>query len=152
MKAERVGHRTPKSCLLFILVSLLFVACQTNRGSSSVPAEVEATINTISEEIAAERYEKVYYDASDLWRQAMTLEYSNTTFKTLRTKLGKVETRTLLSAREQENSGGELKGRTYFVTYRTKFQKDEGMETFTLVERDGRWLLARYQITSTALK
>ena len=135
-----------------MLIPLLAVACTTNRGSQSVPAEVEATINTISEEIAAERYEKIYNDASELWRQDVTLENSIATFKTLRAKLGTIETRMLLSATEQQNSGGPLKGRAYSVTYRTKFQNAEGMETFTLVERDGRWLLARYLVNSTALK
>jgi hypothetical protein len=55
-------------------------------------------------------------------------------------------------AREEQNSGGPLKGHVYVVTYRTKFQNGEAMETFTLVERDGRWLLARYFVNSTALK
>ena len=42
----------------------------------------------------------------------------------------------LQSATEQQNSGGPLKGRAFIVTYQTKFQNGEGMETFTLVERD----------------
>ena len=96
--------------------------------------------------------EKVYNETADLWRQDATLENSIANFKILRAKLGPVETRTLLSATEQQNSGGPLKGRAYFLTYRTKFQNAEGMETFTLVERDGRWLLARYFVNSTALK
>jgi hypothetical protein len=63
-----------------------------------------------------------------------------------------VENRMLQSAIEEQNSGGPLTGRAYIVIYRTKFQKGEGMETFTLVERDNRWLLARYFVNSTALK
>jgi hypothetical protein len=63
-----------------------------------------------------------------------------------------VENRTLQSATEQQNSGGPLKGRAFIVAYRTKFQNAEGMETLTLVERDGRWKLARYFVNSTALK
>jgi len=117
-----------------------------------MPGEVEAAIGSVSEEIAAERYEKVYNEASDLFRQDATLEQATASFKTLRTKLGLLENRTLQSATEQENSSGPLKGRAYIVTYRTKFQNGEGMETFTLVERDGRWLLARYFVNSTALK
>ena len=74
------------------------------------------------------------------------------TFKDPTDQTGPVENRTLQSATEQQNSGGPLKGRAYIVTYRTKFQNGEGMETFTLVERDGRWLLARYFVNSTALK
>ena len=146
------GHRTPKSCVL-ILLAIVSAACATsNRGSQSIPPEVESAIGTISDEIAAERYDKIYNDAADLFRQDATLEQSVATFKTLRSKLGPMENRTLQSATEQQNSGGPLKGRVYIVTYRTKFQNGEGMETFTLVERDGRWLLARYFVNSTALK
>jgi len=137
---------------LVLSVSLFSLACATNKGARSIPPEVESTINTLSDEIAAERYDKIYNEASELWRQTSSVEESTATFKTLRTKLGPVESRTLQSATEQQNSGGPLKGRAYIVNYRTKFQNGEGMETFTLVERDGRWLLARYFVNSTALK
>jgi hypothetical protein len=135
-----------------VLVVLLTCACGLQSERTGVPADVEAAIGTISDAIAAERYEKVYNEASDLFRQDATLDQSVATFKTLRSKLGSVENRTLQSATEQQNSGGPLKGRVYLVIYRTKFQNGEAMETFTLVERDGRWLLARYLVNSTALK
>lgn len=137
--------------LVLVFVSL-FVACSANQGSRNLPAEVESAIGTINDEIAAERYDKIYNDASELWRQDATLEQSTATFKALRTKLGVVENRTLQSATEQQNSGGPLKGRAFIVAYRTKFQNGEGMETFTLVERNGHWQLARYFVNSTALK
>lgn len=135
-----------------MLLAVMSFACASNPERRTVPPEVESTVNTLSEEIAAERYDKIYNDASELWRQDATLEDSTATFKKLRTKLGPVESRMLQSATEQQNSGGPLKGRAYIVTYRTKFQNGEGMETFTVVERDGRWLLARYFVNSTALK
>jgi hypothetical protein len=138
--------------VFIILISLLACSCATNQGGRSIPPEVESTISTIGDEIAAERYEKVYEDAAELFRQDAPLEQSVATFRTLRSKLGQVENRTLQSATEQQNSGGPLKGRVYIVTYRTKFQNAEAMETFTLVERDGRWLLARYLVNSTGLK
>jgi hypothetical protein len=144
--------RSQRSIALVLLVAVMSFACAANQTRRSVPPEVEATIGSISEEIAAERYDKIYNEASELWRQDSTLEQSIGTFKTLRSKLGAVENRTLQSATEQQNSSGLLKGRAYIVTYRTKFQNGEGMETFTLVERDGRWLLARYFVNSTALK
>lgn len=143
---------TPKSCALVLLIAVLSFACATNRGSQSIPPEVESTINSLSDEIAAERYDKIYNDASELFRQDATLEQSAASFKTLRTKFGTIESRMLLSAVEQQNSSGRLAGRAYIVTYRTKFQNAEGMETFTLVERAGRWQLARYFVNSTALK
>ena len=164
LTCQRFGNRRPvavvfplsaiakKGGALLPLVALLSFACATNMGSHNLPPEVESTIGTINDEIAAERYEKIYGDASELFRQSATLDESIATFKTLRAKLGPVESRTLQSATEQQNSGGPLKGRAYIVAYRTKFHIAEGMETFTLVEENGRWLLARYFVNSTALK
>ena len=143
---------SPLYTSLVLFVSLLSFACAADPGRRTIPPEVEAAIATISEEVAAERYDKIYNEASELWRQDSTLEQSTASFKTLRTKLGLVENRMLQSATEQQNSSGPLKGRAYIVAYRTKFQNAEGMETFTLVERDGRWLLARYFVNSTGLK
>jgi hypothetical protein len=138
--------------LITILISFVSLACGLQGERRSVPAEVESAVSTVSDDIAAERYEKIYGEASELWRQDATLEQSVATFKILREKLGPVENRVLQSATEQTNSSGPLKGRAYILTYRTKFQNGEGMETFTLVERKGQWLLARYLVTSTALK
>jgi uncharacterized protein DUF4019 len=138
--------------LITILISFLSLACGLQAERRSVPAEVESAVGTLSDDIAAERYEKIYGEASELWRQDATLEQSVATFKILREKLGQVENRVLQSATEQTNSSGPLKGRAYILTYRTKFQNGEGMETFTLVERKGQWLLARYLVTSTALR
>ena len=135
-----------------VIFSLLSFACGLQTERRGVPADVEAAVGTISDDIAAERYEKLYNEAAELWRQDATLEQSAATLKTLRSKLGSVEDRALQSATEQQNSGGPLKGRAYIVNYRTKFQNGEGMESFTLVERDGHWLLARYFVNSTALK
>lgn len=134
--------------LLFIVI--LSAACAVSERRT-MPPEVESAIASVSDDIAAERYEKIYTESSELWKQAATFEDSVASFKTLRTKLGAVESRVLQSATEQENSGGALKGRVFIVTYRTKFQHGEGMETFTLVERDRKWFLARYFVNSTAL-
>ena len=107
---------------------------------------------TGSDDIAEERYDKIYNEAATQWQQGSTLEQSTEVFKTLRSKLGKVQSHILHSATEQQNSGGPLKGRVYIVTYQTQFERGDGMETFTLVEQDGHWRLARYLANSTALK
>jgi|SRR5882724_2781523 len=157
MRAVSFAYAVSHSRLLLVSFLVLFVsvigfACAASQERRSIPPEVESAISSINEEVAAERYDRIYEEASELWRQDNTLEESIASFKTLRTKLGAVENRMLQSATEQQNSSGPLKGRAYIVTYRTKFQNGEGMETFTLVERDGRWLLARYFVNSTALK
>jgi hypothetical protein len=136
-----------------ILLPVVFLsACALNQQRHGIPSEVEAAIGTVSEDISNERYEKIYNEASDLWKRNSRLEQSTEVFKTLKRKLGKVENRTLNSATEQHNSGGSLKGHAYIVTYQTKFERGEGMETFTLIEYDHQWLLAGYFVNSTALK
>lgn len=142
----------PALYALILLTTVVSSACGLKTERRTIPPEVESTINSVSDDIKAERYEKIYTEAADLWREHATLEDSVATFKTLRTKLGELENRTLQSATEQENSGGPLKGRAFIITYRTKFQRGEGMETFTLIERNGRWQLARYFVSSTALQ
>ncbi len=127
-------------------------ACGQGNERGRVPVEVQEVVTTVGDQIAQERYEQIYNESSDLWKQDVSLEQSNQVFKTLREKLGRVETRALNSATEQQNSGGALKGHVYILSYQTRFERGEGMETFTLVEQNGRWLLARYFVNSTALK
>ena len=141
------------SALLILFVSILISsACRQNAQRGRVPSEVQEVVTNVGDNIAQERYEQIYNESSDLWRKDVTLEQSNEVFKTLRAKLGKVESRSLHSAAEQQNSSGALKGHVYILTYQTRFESGEGMETFTLIEENGRWLLARYFVNSTALK
>jgi len=137
---------------LLLAAVLLLASCGLRSESRGVPAEVEAVIASVTDDIAAERYEKIYNDAADLWKNELDLEKTVSVFKTLQAKLGKIENRTLHAATEQDNSGGPMKGKAFIVTYQTRFQKGDGMETFTLVERDHQWRLARYFVNSTALK
>jgi len=137
--------------VLVLLSLLVLVGCGINSQRNRLPSEIESAINSVADDIAQERYDKIYDDASELWRQDVTREQSAEVFKTLRARLGKVENRSLHSATEQQNSGGALKGNVYIVAYQTKFELGEGMETYTLVERNGHWLLARYLVNSTAL-
>jgi hypothetical protein len=127
-------------------------ACGQGNERGRVPSEVQEVVNTVGEQIAQERYEQIYNESSDLWKVDVSLEQSNQVFKTLREKLGRVESRALHSATEQQNSGGALKGHVYILSYQTRFERGDGMETFTLVEQNGHWLLARYFVNSTALK
>jgi hypothetical protein len=138
--------------LIVLLASLTVVACRQDAERGRVPTEVNEVITSVGENISQEKYEQIYNESSDLWKKDVTLERSNEAFKTLQTKLGKVESRTLHSATEQQNSGGALKGHVYILTYQTRFERGEAMETFTLIEENGRWRLARYFVNSTALQ
>jgi hypothetical protein len=140
------------SIFLIFLSSLMVPACRLEAERGRVPTEVNEVVTNVGENIAQERYEQIYNESSELWKKDVSLEQSNQVYKTLRTKLGKPESRTLQSATEQENSGGALKGHVYILTYQTHFERGDGMETFTLIEDNGRWQLARYFVNSTALK
>jgi Protein of unknown function (DUF4019)/Protein of unknown function (DUF3887) len=141
------------SVFLVVLSQIVIVsACRQGLDRARVPAEVQEVVAGVGDNINQERYEQIYNESSERWQQDVTLEQSNEVFRTLRTKLGKVETRTLHSANEQQNSGGALKGHVYILTYQTTFERGEAMETFTLIEQNGRWLLARYLVNSTALQ
>lgn len=155
MRTER--SRSIELKKILSVTSLLVVtnfgsACALSNQRGRVPAEVETVVSTVSDDLAAERYDKIYRESSDLWKKDATPEQSAEVLKTLSSKLGKVETRFLHTATEQNNSGGALKGHAFIITYQTKFERGEAMETFTVIEESGRWKLARYQVNSTALK
>ena len=157
-RSMRFGLRRNVSLNLFVPLGLFTMAlclatgCGLRSQSRGVPPEVEAVIAAVTDDIAAGRFEKIYNEAADLWKAELTLDETVSVFKTLQAKLGKMENRTLHSATEQDNSGGPLKGNVFIVTYESHFEKGDGMETFTLVERDHQWRLARYFVNSTALK
>ena len=138
--------------LIGLLLAAMACACGIANQGKRVPAEVEDVVTTIGSNIDQERYDQIYSESADLWKRDATLEQSNEVFKTLRTKLGKVESRSLHSATEQQNSGGPLKGHIYILQYETRFERGRGMETFTLTEENGSWRLARYLVNSTDLK
>ncbi|HEX3249271.1 MAG TPA: DUF4019 domain-containing protein [Pyrinomonadaceae bacterium] len=138
--------------LVILLPALTVSACRRDVERPRVPAEVQEVVANVGDLIAQERYEEIYNESSDLWKKDVTLDQSNEVFKTLQTKLGKVESRSLHSAIEQQNSGGVLKGHVFILSYETRFERGAAMETFTLIEDNGHWLLARYFVNSTALQ
>jgi hypothetical protein len=149
----RTGCPQSQLITLLLMVALIAGGCGLkNMGSSSIPTEVEDAIATVSDDLAWERYEKIYNESSTLWKRDATLEQSTEILKKVRTQLGKVENRSVSSANEQRNSGGPLQGHVFIVAYQTKFENGQGMETFTLIEEGNHWALARYLVNSTALK
>jgi hypothetical protein len=143
--------QTPTSVLI-LFAALWLGACTLKASRNGIPPEVDALVATFTDDLEEGRYEKIYNEAADEWRRDATLEQSNKVFETLKNKLGKPGNRALQSASEQNSSNGQLAGHSFLLLFETKFERGEGMETFTLVERGGRWQLARYFVNSTALK
>jgi hypothetical protein len=143
----KVSRRLPFAFLI-LNFALLSAGCTLKANRGGIPPQAQATVDAAVADIAAGRYDKIYTEAAEEWRRAATPEQASATFKTLKDKLGNVKSRSFHSATEQDTTGGH----TFLITYTTSFERAEGMETFTLVERDGRWQLARYFVNSDALK
>jgi hypothetical protein len=140
--------RTASLTTLMLCVSLCCFACKQGVRRSGIPAEAQSVLDTSLEDIDAGRYEKLYHEAADEWRNETTLDESKATFQKLREKVGGVRTRNLQSAREEQTATAH----SVVTVYQTSFERGDGMETFTLLERGGHWRLARYYVTSSALK
>jgi hypothetical protein len=142
--------KNPRPLLLGLAALGVFsFACSQGVRRSGMPAGAQTVLETSIEDIDAGRFEKLYHEAADEWRNDATLAESTATFQKLSDKLGRVRARNLQGVREEQTS---TTGHSVVVIYQTSFERGEGMETLTLLERGGRWSLARYHVTSSALK
>ena len=144
---------------LLFLSFLSASACGVGQKRSGLPPEAQAAIEGITSDLARGDYEKIYADAAEEWRRTSRADESRANLERVRNTLGVVLSRAQLGAQEREagssgGSGGDnaQEGRTLVVSYNTKYERADAIETFTLVERGGRWLLARYAVNSNALK
>ena len=124
-------------------------ACALRATGGGIPPEVDLVVTTFSDDLENGRYDKIYNDAAEQWRRDATPDQSTNALSTLKTKLGKVSVRALHSATESRTSG---LGHSFDISYERRFERGEGMETFTVIEQNGHWLLARYLVNSTGLK
>ena len=108
-------------------------------------------LDTSIEDIDAGSYEKLYHEAADEWRRNASLDESKAAFQRLHDKLGAARRRDLQTAREEQTATAPVAGHSIIVIYQTSFDHGEGMETFTLLEHGGKWYLAKYFVSSTAL-
>ena len=136
---------------IFFAFCLLLSGCgaEERRG---VPAGAQATVDRVTEEIAAGQDARVYEEASEEWRAAVSAEENGKILSRVRERLGRVESRALHTGREQQSADPPLSGHALELVYQTRFERASAMETFTLLERGGRWLLAGYYVNSDALK
>ncbi len=148
----------PLYCLLptafCLLLSAFLPACAVDE-QRGVPVEAQATVDRVTDDIAAGRVEQVYSAAADEWRAQVSAEENRKILERAREQLGRVESRAFHSGTEQGSAGssnGATANHTLQINYQTTFERGTAMERFTLLEREGRWLLAGYSVTSDALK
>jgi hypothetical protein len=135
------------------LLTLSFIfGCHQGARRSGIPSDAQVVIDTAIQDIDAGRYEKLYNDGADEWRKSATLEESKATFQRLHDKLGRAQVRNLDTAREEQTGTAPIPGHSLVAVYQTQFERGDGMETFTLIDHGGKWYLAKYFVTSTALR
>lgn len=141
------------SAAAFVL-ALNLLACGVEQKRSGLPIEAQSAIDNITGDMARADYQKIYAEAAEEWRQTASADESRANLERIGKSLGNVISRAQLSAQERDSggSGNVAAGRTLSVSYNTKFERADAIETFTLVERSGRWLLARYAVNSNALR
>jgi hypothetical protein len=139
------------NCLLPAAICLLLSSCAVDEVRG-VPAGAQAAVERVTEDVAAGRDAKVYAEAAEEWRRTVSEAENARALSRVRERLGRVESRSLHQGREQQSAPAPLSGHTLELVYETRFERGTGMERFTLVERGGDWLLARYSVSSDALK
>jgi hypothetical protein len=145
----------PNTLRVLLACSLVFAllpACGVGQKRSGLPPGAQSSIDNITADIARGDYEKIYTEAAEEWRQTAKPEESRANLERIRKRLGNVLSRAPLGAQERERSDSDLAGHTLVISYNAKYERADAIETFTLVERQGRWLLARYAVNSNALK
>ena len=116
------------------------------------PSGAQATVDRVTEDIAAGRDEKVYEEAAEEWRAAASADENSRALTRVRERLGRVESRALHTGREQQSADPPLSGHTLELTYQTSFERGSAMEKFTLLDRGGQWVLAGYSVSSDVLR
>ncbi|MET0649353.1 MAG: DUF4019 domain-containing protein [Pyrinomonadaceae bacterium] len=117
-----------------------------------IPAGARATVERVTEDIAAGRDEKVYQEAAPEWRAQVSAEENARILGRVRERLGRVESRALHRGKEQQSASPPLSGHSLELFYSTRFERGGATERFTLLERGGEWLLAGYTVSSDTLK
>lgn len=140
------------ACSFVVFVLIVFSGCTAGVRRTSIPSGAQTALDTAIEDIDAGRHEKLYNEAAPEWRRDATLDESKATFQRLREKLGKAGVRHLQTAREEQSGSAPAVDHAVVVIYQTSFERGAGMETFTLLERGGKWSLAKYFVSSTALR
>src|SRR5262245_60466666 len=90
--------------LAVVLPLVVMSSCGRNARHSGVPPAAQAVLDASIQDIDAGNYDKVYHEAADEWRNQVSLEDSRAKMQQMRDAMGKVRTRSLQSAREEQTS------------------------------------------------
>ena len=152
LRLEGPARKRISLFLVTLIAASTLLACKIDERQSGVPSTAQKSVDTFTEDFNAARYNKIYEESADEWRTRVTLEQSNQTFSTLKERLGPIKERTYTSGRQQASPSENLPANSLVIRYNTQFERAEAIESFTLIERDGRYWLAGYSVSSNLLK
>lgn len=95
-----------------------------------------------------QRYDTILVQASDEYRQSVSVEQNRELFRGLRDKLGTATDSNVVGFRTMFSDAG----RSLILTCSTKYQRGEAIETFTWRLTDGKILLMGYQVNNITLR
>ena len=148
-EARAARRRAVSTFALCAFALAVLASCAAGGRRSGLPPGAQEVIDSLTDNIAEGRFDEVYAAAADEWRATASADESRQTLARVRERLGRVQSRVALRATDQPNAAA---GHTLSVSYNTKFERADAIESLTLVERQGRWQLARYSVNSDALK
>jgi len=154
LNLSRLLHLRPHVCavIFFLGLAVLLPACNRGPQRTSIPPAAQTVLDTAIQDIDFGNYDKIYREAADEWRNQVSLEDSRVKMQQLRDTTGRVHTRTLQTAREEQTSTAPVAGHSLTAFYQTNFEHGPGMEAFVLIEHGGRWYLAKYYVTAGGQK
>jgi hypothetical protein len=126
--------------------------CAIDRHRSGLPDGAQEAIDNLTREIAVGEFARVYEAASDEWRASVSADENARILARVRDTFGRVQSRSPINAAERGGEASNAGEHTVSVSYNTKFERGDAVESFTLVERKGHWQLARYSVNSDAFK
>lgn len=139
---------------IFIFTAVIFgaLACSGGARRNGIPPAAQTVLDAAIQDIDAGNYDKLYQEAAEEWRNQVSPEDSKAKMQQQHDAIGKVRTRTLQTAREEQTSTAPVAGHSLTAFYQSTFDRGAGMEAFVLVEHGGRWYLAKYYVTSSGVK
>ncbi|HEX2011734.1 MAG TPA: DUF4019 domain-containing protein [Roseateles sp.] len=135
--------------LALLLGAGLAVVAPASRAQRSEPvAQAQAAAQQWLLLVDAGRYADSWDEAAQPFRDALAKPQWERSLASLRSPLGAVIQRTLISAMLAQNPPGAPTGESVIVQFRTDFEHRNGAtETVApLLERDGRWRVSGYFI------
>jgi len=136
------------------LTSLFAVAAMT--WISGMPLVSEESAEKIAEKAARSwlalgdsgKYSASWSEAAQLFKEKVTLQQWESALQSVRTPLGKVDSRKLKNTHYTKTLPGAPDGEYVVIQYETRFEKKKSaLETITpMKDKDGQWRVSGYYI------